>query len=80
MAPPRKITRDSLKRAPRHLLDEAEQRHAEHLLDIADKREWSEPERRKAADHEVKAWAIQQGTWNFSLREIKDRHPDLFRK
>jgi hypothetical protein len=69
----RKITRDSLKRAPLHELLPQERDHAYLLIELAGKREWTEAERRKAADHEVKAWAIANGEWIFTVEEAKKR-------
>ena len=80
MSPPRRITRESLKRAPRHNLLYAEQEQATSLIALADKRPWTEPELRRAAALEVKAWAIERGEWNFELKEVKQRmaRKDLF--
>jgi hypothetical protein len=80
MSPPRRITKDSLKRAPRHNLLHGEQMEAIDLLEKADKRPWHEAELRKAAALEVKAWAIEKGEWNFELKEVKQRmaRKDLF--
>jgi hypothetical protein len=63
--PIQRVTRESLKRSPRHHLEESEQRYAEHLLELAEKRPWYEIERRKAAEYQTKAWAIEKGTWRF---------------
>jgi hypothetical protein len=61
MDAPRTTTRDSLKRAPRHVLDGLEQQECHGLLEIAEKRAWTRAEQLRAADLERKAWAKHQG-------------------
>jgi hypothetical protein len=75
MSPPRRITPDTLRAAPLDQLAPAERQFVGHLLYIASKRPWLESELRRAADLEVKAWAIKDGTWIFTMADIRARHP-----
>jgi hypothetical protein len=74
MSPVRKITRESLKRAPLDELPRHDRAYAAYLIELADKRPWSEIELRKAAELEVKAWAISKDEWLFTPAEAKEHY------
>jgi hypothetical protein len=57
------VTPHTLEAAPRHHLTKTEQAHAASLVDKGHERGWTEPQRRYAAQLQVKAHAIENGTW-----------------
>lgn len=70
------VTPTTLEASPRELLTKTEQDHARSLIQKGMERPWTEHQLRYAASLQVKAYAIQNGTWR-TQRERDIRQPDL---